>query len=223
MSARAPAAVVFDLDGVLVDSEQAWDEARRDLAAGHDRAWPPHATEAMMGMSAPEWSRYMHDEVGVPLPAAAIDAAVIARLREIYRAHLPVIDGAAETVEALAGRWPLGLASSSNREVIELVLSLMGLREHFDAVVSSEEVARGKPAPDVYLQAARALSVAPGDCVAIEDSSNGLRSAAAAAMAVIAVPNGAYPPAPDALELAAAVVARIGDVTAELVERVAAG
>ncbi len=220
MSGAGPAAVVFDLDGVLVDSEQAWDAARRALAAEHGRPWPPHATEAMLGMSAPEWSRYMHDEVGVPLDPEEIDDEVVARLLGAYREHLPVIDGAVEAVRACAERWPLGLASSSNREVIELVLSLLQLDERFRAVVSSEEVARGKPAPDVYLEAARRLAVPPRRCVAIEDSTNGLRSAAAAGMAAIAVPNRAFPPAPDALALAAAVVERIGDVTPELVERV---
>lgn len=223
MSAPGPAAVVFDLDGVLIDSEQAWDAARRQVAAAHDRPWPARATEAMQGMSAPEWSSYMAEEVGVALHPAAIDAEVVDRLLAAYRSHLPVIDGAVAAVRAAAERWPLGLASSSNREVIERVLALIGLGDRFAAVVSSEEVARGKPAPDVYLEAARRLGVAPARCVAVEDSSNGLRSAAAAGLAVIAVPNRAFPPAADALALAAAVVARTADVTPALIESVAGG
>lgn len=222
MSQPGPAAVIFDLDGVLVDSEQAWDDARRELAREHDRAWPPGATEAMLGMSAPEWSRYVHDEVGVPLDPPAIDQQVVARLLDAYRAHLPLIDGAVETVTATAARWPLGLASSSNREVIDTVLELTGLRDRFAATVSSEEVARGKPAPDVYLEAIRQLAVAARRCVAIEDSSNGLRSAAAAGTRVIAVPNRSFPPAADALALAAATVGHIREVTPALIEGVAA-
>ena len=222
MSQPGPAAVIFDLDGVLVDSEQAWDDARRELAREHDRAWPPGATEAMLGMSAPEWSRYVHDEVGVPLDPPAIDQQVVARLLDAYRAHLPLIDGAVETVTATAARWPLGLASSSNREVIDTVLELTGLRDRFAATVSSEEVARGKPAPDVYLEAIRQLAVAARRCVAIEDSSNGLRSAAAAGTRVIAVPNRSFPPAADALALAAATVGYIREVTPALIEGVAA-
>ncbi len=223
MSERAPAAVIFDLDGVLVDSEQAWDAARRQLAAEHGRPWPANATEAMMGMSAPEWSRYTHDVIGIPPDPETINAEVVARLLAAYRAHLPLLDGAVATVRTVAEHWPLGLASSSNREVIELVLALAGLRDRFAVIVSSEEVPRGKPAPDVYLEAARRLSAPPQRCVAIEDSSNGLRSAAAAAVTVIAVPNRAFPPAPDALALAAAVVPSIADVTPALIGRVAAG
>ncbi len=217
-----PDAVVFDLDGVLIDSEQAWDAARRGLAAEHDRPWPPDATEAMIGMSAPEWSGYMHDVVEVPLAPDQIEAAVVARVGDVYRTQLPVIDGAPEAVRAAAEQWPLGLASSSNREIIELVLSLMALRECFAVVVASEEVGRGKPAPDVYLEATRQLSVPPARCVAIEDSANGLRSAAAAGLTVIAVPNRAFPPAPDALALAATVVEHIREVTPALIERAAA-
>ncbi len=220
MSVHGPAAVVFDLDGVLIDSEQAWDAARRGLAAEHDRPWPPDATEAMIGMSAPEWSRYLHDVVELPPAPDRIESAVLARLSAVYRAQLPVVDGAPETVRAAAERWTLGLASSSNREIIELVLSLMELRECFAVVVASEEVSRGKPAPDVYLEATRQLSAPPARCVAIEDSANGLRSASAAAMTTIAVPNRVFPPAPDALALAAVVVGDIREVTPALIERV---
>jgi HAD superfamily hydrolase (TIGR01509 family) len=213
-----PDAVILDLDGVLVDSEQAWDRARREVVRERGGAWRPGATEAMMGMSAPEWSRYLHEQLGVDLPPEEIDGAVVARLERRYREDLPLVDGAREAVAALAARWPLGLASSSNREIIDLVLELAGLAGHFAATVSSEEVGRGKPAPDVYLEASRRLGVAPRRCVAVEDSSNGIRSAAAAGMAVVAVPNRAFPPAEDALALAAATIGSLGELRPALLE-----
>jgi HAD superfamily hydrolase (TIGR01509 family) len=212
-----PAAVVFDLDGVLVDSEARWDEARRAVVDEEGGAWRPEATRAMMGMSAPEWSRYLHDELGVALAPPDAGAAVVARMAEGYRRELPLLPGAVEAVRALATRWPLGVASSANRELIELVLHEAALEGAFAAVVSSEEVARGKPAPDVYVEAARRLDVAPARCVAVEDSANGLRAAAAAGMAVVAVPNPHFPPGPDALALADAIVPTPGDVTPGLV------
>ena len=206
------AAVVFDLDGVLVDSEHLWDRARRELVAEVGGEWGDDATKAMMGMSSLEWSRYMHDELSVDVPPEQISAAVVERLERLYREELPLLPGARETVIALAATWPLGLASSSNREIIDLVLELAGLREYFVATVSSEEVARGKPAPDVYLAAARRLDVPPAECVAVEDSTNGLRSAAAAGMTVIALPNSRFPPSGDALRLAAAVVSSLDEL-----------
>ena len=208
-------AVVFDLDGVLIDSEQVWDEARRALAAERGRPWPDTASRDMMGMSSPEWSRYMHDVVGVPDSPEEISAEVVRRLERIYRERLPLLPGAVEAVERLADRWPLGLASSSNRELIDLVLELSGLARHFRATVSSEEVASGKPAPDVYLEAARRLEVAPDRCAAVEDSENGILSAKAAGMRVLAIPNPHFPPAEDALAQADDVLGTLAELTPE--------
>jgi HAD superfamily hydrolase (TIGR01509 family) len=212
-----PAAVVFDLDGVLVDSERAWDAARRGLAAEHRRAWPPGTTTALQGMSTPEWAAYLADHVGVPLPPERIAAAVIARMADQYRRELPLLPGAVTAVRALAGRWPLGVASSSPPDLIRTVLAAAGLADRFQTLVSSEEVPRGKPAPEVYLLAAERLGVDPTGCVAVEDSANGLRSAAAAGMTVVATPNPHFPPPPDALALAAAVVPDVAAVTPELI------
>ena len=170
-------AVVFDLDGVLIDSEQVWDEARQGLAEERGGRWSENASRDMMGMSSLEWSRYMHDQVGIAEPPEEISAEVVRRLERIYRDELPLMEGAGEAVERLAARWPLGLASSSNRELIDLVLQLSGLARFFAATVSSEEVARGKPAPDVYLEAARRLGVGPDTCAAVEDSENGILAA----------------------------------------------
>ena len=200
-------AVVFDMDGVLVDTEHVWDEVREQLAHERGGAYGPEAQRAMMGMSSTEWSRYMHDVVGLREPPDEINAEVVQRMLERYRADLPVIAGAAEAVRRLADAGlVLAVASSSNRPLIDTVLETAGIAGSFATTVSSEEVPRGKPAPDVYLEAARRLGITPGSCTAIEDSSNGLRSAHAAGMRVIAYPNRHYPPAPDALALAAVVV-----------------
>ena len=215
-----PAAVIFDLDGVIVDSEQLWNGAKQELVRETGGRWPEEAPRRMMGMSSTEWAAYLRDELGVPMDVDAISRDVVRRMEDGYRRALPLLPGAERAVRALAGRWPLGLASSANREVIDLVLELAGFGDAFRGTVSSEEVERGKPAPDVYVEAARRLSVAPAACVAVEDSSNGLRSAHAAHMTVIAVPNPHYPPDPAALALAAVSVAIVGDVTPELVERV---
>ena len=215
-----PAAVIFDLDGVIMDSEQRWNGAKEALVRETGGRWRDEAPSVMMGMSSSEWAAYLRDDLGVPLDVDTISRDVVRRMEDGYREELPLLPGAGDAVHSLADRWPLALASSSNREIIDLVLELTGFGEAFRVTVSSEEVERGKPAPDVYLEAARKLEVEPASCVAIEDSSNGLRSAHAAGMTVIAVPNAHYQPEPDALELAAASVEVVGEITPELVERV---
>ena len=213
-------AIVFDMDGVLIDSEAVWDAARKAVALEHGGRWADGAQRAMMGMRSTEWSAYMHDELGVRLAPEEISDTVVGRLEALYREELPLVDGAVETVRTLAERLPLGLASSANRPIIDLALELSGLSGCFGASVSSEEVARGKPAPDVYLEAARRLGIAPDRCAAVEDSANGLRSAAAAGMTVVAVPNRQFPPDAEALALAAVVLESVRDL--EPVERVLA-
>jgi HAD superfamily hydrolase (TIGR01509 family) len=205
-------AVVFDLDGVIVDSEHVWDEIREELARERGGRWHEHAQRDMMGMSSVEWSRYMHDVIGLPEPPEEISAEVVRRLEERYRADLPLIPGAREAVLRIADRWPLAVASSSNRPIIDLVLALSGLEAAFRATVSSEEVPRGKPAPDVYLEAARRLGVAAERCAAVEDSHNGILSAKAARMRVLAVPNPHYPPGAEALAAADDVLASLADL-----------
>jgi HAD superfamily hydrolase (TIGR01509 family) len=211
-------AVVFDLDGVLLDSEQVWDEAREQLAKERGGRWHDQAQKEMMGMSSTEWSHYMHERIGLPEPPEEINREVVERLAATYREHLPVIDGAREAVERLAARWPLGLASSSNRELIDLALELLGVKHLFAATVSSEEVARGKPAPDVYLEAARRLGVDPTRAAAIEDSHNGILAAKAAGMRVVAIPNRHFPPGEEALALADVVLDSPAELTAEAIE-----
>jgi HAD superfamily hydrolase (TIGR01509 family) len=211
-------AVVFDLDGLLLDSEQVWDDAREQLAKERGGRWHDQAQKDMMGMSSTEWSRYMHDRIGLPEPPEEINREVVDRLEGIYREHLPAIPGAREAVERLAARWPLGLASSSNRELIDLALELLGVKHLFAATVSSEEVARGKPAPDVYLEVARRLGVDPTHAAAVEDSTNGILSAKAAGMRVLAIPNRHFPPGEDALAQADVVLDSLADLTPEAVE-----
>ena len=222
---RAPAqieAVVFDMDGVLVDTEHLWDEVREELTAEWGGRYTPEAQQAMMGMSSREWSRYLHDVVGLREPPDVINGEVVRRMLARYEADLPVVPGAVDAVRALASAgYRLAVASSSNRELIDTVLRRLGLTELFEVTVSSEEVARGKPAPDVYLEAARRLRVEPGRCAAVEDSASGIRSAHAAGMRVIAYPNRHYPPADDALELSDAVVPGIAGVDPSLVAVVA--
>jgi len=219
MADGPPAAVVLDLDGVLIEGEEVWDDVRRALVQERGGRWVPQAQAAMMGMSSPEWSRYMAEELGLPMAPAAISDEVVARVVARYAEELPLVDGAVEVVRALADHWPLGLASSANRPVIDLVLDRAGLSGCFRATVSSEEVARGKPAPDVYLAAAARLGVAPGACAAVEDSANGLRAAAAAGMRVVAVPNRRYPPPAELVEAADLVVTDLRELTPEALGR----
>jgi HAD superfamily hydrolase (TIGR01509 family) len=214
-------AVVFDLDGVLIDSEQVWSQAREQVARENGGSWREDSPRAMMGMSAPEWSRYMHSELAVALSPEQISDAVVELLQALYRQHLPLLPGAREALASLAQRWPLGLASSANRAIIEKVLELASIKELFDTTVSSEEVAHGKPAPDVYLEAASRLRVEPPHCAAVEDSSNGLRAAAAAGMHVIAYPNRQFPPSEDALGVAQQVIGSLDELRPKLVEGLA--
>ncbi len=205
-------AVIFDLDGVLLDTEELWDEVRESLTRERGGSWSDRAQADMMGMSSTEWSRYMHDVLGLAEPPEEISREVVRRMLDRYAERLPLIDGAIEAVEHVAARWPLGLASSSNRELIDRALEVSGLARYFRATVSSEEVERGKPAPDVYLDAARRLSVEPARCAAVEDSASGIRSARDAGMRVVAIPNAAFPPPREALALADVVLDSIAEL-----------
>lgn len=210
-------AVVFDLDGVLLDSEHVWDEVREQLTRERGGRWHDRAQADMMGMSSVEWSRYMHDVIGLAESPDEISAEVVRRMQARYEESLPVFHGAVQAVGRLAEVFPLALASSSNRPLIDAALSALELTRLFDATVSSEEVERGKPAPDVFLEAARRLGVDSGGCAAIEDSGNGIRAAHAAGMRVIAIPNRRYAPPPQSLELADAVLGSLAELTADAV------
>ena len=206
--------VIFDLDGVLVDSEQVWDQSRRDVVDEHGGTWKDSATTDMLGMSSKEWPVYLIEQLGVPLSVEEINEAVVDAMLREYREHLPLLPGAREAVARMADAFTLGLASSSNRPIIDVVLQEMGVTERFKATVSSEEVARGKPAPDVYQEALRRIGA--DTATAIEDSDAGIRSAHAAGLYVIAIPNPHFPPAQDALDLADLVLRDLDAVTRDV-------
>ena len=210
-------AVVFDLDGVIIDSEEVWEEVRRGYVAEFGKRFLPDSQDRMMGMSTGEWSRHLADEVGVPRTPQQVADDVLGRMAARYREALPLIPGSVETVRRIGERFALGLASSSARILIDQVLATAGLTGAFQVTLSTEEVSRGKPAPDVYLTVAQMLGLPPAACAAVEDSSNGLRSAGAAGLAVVAVPHGVYPPAADALAMAALVVSHVDELTPEAV------
>jgi HAD superfamily hydrolase (TIGR01509 family) len=213
------AAVVFDMDGVLVDTEHLWDEVREELTTEWGGRYTPEAQEAMMGMSSLEWSRYLHETVGLREQPETINDEVVRRMLARYEVELPVIPGAAEAVRRLdAAGYRLAVASSSNRELIDAVLRRLELAALFEVTVSSEEVERGKPAPDVYLETARRLDVEPARCVAVEDSASGIRAARAAGMHVIAYPNQHYPPAADVLASADVVLDALSDLDPALAQ-----
>lgn len=213
-------AIVFDLDGVLIDSEPVWEEVRRAYVAEHGGRWLPGTQDRLMGMSTEEWAAYLATDLVDGVTAEDVAYEVIDRMSQRYANGLPLLPGAVEAVRRMAAYRPLGLASSSPRALIDLVLGEMGVESLFRTTVSTEEVDLGKPAPDGYLAVAAQMEVPPGACVAVEDSSNGLRSAHAAGMTVIAIPRPAHPPASDALELAAHVASGLDEVTPDLVEAV---
>jgi HAD superfamily hydrolase (TIGR01509 family) len=214
-------AVVFDLDGVLVDSEPVWELIRRQVVAEHGGHWAPDAQQRLMGMSTGEWARYLGEDLGVGLPPETIAAEVIDKMKARYAEHVPFMAGAVGAVRRLAARWPLGLASSSPPVLIDAVLDGAGLRECFAVAMSTEQVAHGKPAPDIYLAVTDRLGRQPQRCAAVEDSANGLRSAAAAGLRVIAVPHPRYPPGADALGLATLVLPSLTGLTPDAVSQLA--
>ncbi|MFR9730543.1 HAD family hydrolase [Saccharopolyspora sp. MS10] len=211
-----PAAVLFDLDGVLVDSEQLWDRIRRDVVATHGGRWTEDATGAMQGMSTPEWARYLVDDLGARLTAEQAADVVIEEMARVYAERAPVLPGAEDAVRAVAARFPIAIASSAPPRIIRAFLDSTGLE--VGATLSSEQVGAGKPAPDVYLEAARMLGTTAARCAAVEDSSNGLRAATASGATVFAVPNPHFPPAEDALAGVHRILGDISELAAALDE-----
>jgi HAD superfamily hydrolase (TIGR01509 family) len=206
-------AVVFDMDGVLVDSEVVWEEVRRAVVAEYGGTWAGDSQRRLMGMNTGEWARYLSGELGVTLPPDDVAALVIDRMAARYAEHLPLLPDAVAAVRRMGARWRLGLASSSPAVLIDTVLATAGIADLFAVTLSADLVARGKPAPDIYLTVADRLGVPPAQCVAVEDSSNGLRSAAAAGCRVVAIPHGTYPPDPDALATAEITLGSLADLT----------
>ena len=212
-------AVIFDLDGTLTDTERVWDEVRHDLAAEDGMEWPESASRAMMGMSTPEWSAYMSDVVGLGATPAIAARRTIDALLERYDRDLPVLPGAREAVLRLAEHWPLGVASSSPRVLIEHALTALGVRDLIAVVRSTEEgTARGKPAPDAFCWVAEELNAAPARTVVVEDSGNGILAGLNAGMPVVAIPRPFLPPPVDVLARASVVLQHLDELTVELVQ-----
>ena len=210
-------AVIFDVDGVLIDSEPVWEQVRRRVVAEHGGHWDADTQHRLMGMSTGEWSRYLSSDLGVALSPSEVADVVVGAMARRYTEHLPLLPGAVDAVLRMASRWPVGLASSAPRALIETVIDATSLRPVFGAVMSTEEVSRGKPAPDIYLAVAGQLDKPPAVCAAVEDSSNGLRAAAAAGCEVIAVPRPEYPPADDAIRAARLVLTSLDELTVDAV------
>lgn len=211
-----PAAIIFDLDGTLIDTEAEWDEVRRGLASDAGLPWPDGTTQAMMGMSTPEWARHLVEVVGLPMSPEDAARITIARMAERHETGLKVLPGAVEAVRMLAAQYPLAVASSSPKLLIESAIHALGLDDAFPVRVSTEEVAAGKPAPDGFLRAAELLGVDPTACIAFEDSTNGIRSALNAGMKVIVVPPHFHPPA-DELLAQTRVLDSLEDLTLEVI------
>ena len=207
------AAVIFDLDGVIVDSEIWWDEVRQRFAAERGRPWGEADRIAVMGANSRGWRRIMRERLALDEPEERIERAIVGGVVDRFAAEgPPIIEGAAEAVRRIADGWPVAVASSAHRDVIDAALRSVGLTEHLPVIVSSDEVEHGKPEPDVYLEAARRLGVAPERCLVVEDSYNGVRSGRAAGMTVVLVPNRSIPPAEGTHELADLVLDSLADL-----------
>lgn len=213
-----PAAVIFDLDGTLTDTEEVWDVVRQGLARDAGTTLTEENTKAMMGMSTGEWSRYLAEEVGLPMSPEEVARLTIEGMVAHYEQGITVLPGAVESVRRMAERYPIAIASSSPRVLIDTATKVLGIAELLGATVSTEEVERGKPAPDGYLRAAELLGVDPGQCVAVEDAHNGILSALAAGMTVVTVPPHFHPPAQEVLDRTT-VLSTLDELTHELIER----
>jgi len=217
-----PAAVVFDMDGILIETEPIWDQVRRGMAAEDGLSWPDGSTQVMMGLSTREWALHLTDVVGIPGTWEDVAQRTIDGVADAYaRGGLPVLPGAVEAVRRMAGLCPTAIASSSPRRLIDLVVARLDLADALAVTVSTEEVPRGKPYPDGYLRGCELLGVDATQSVAVEDSTNGVRSAHAAGMVVVCVPPGFHPPAEDTLSLCAAVLDSLDDLTEDLVRSLA--
>jgi len=213
-------AVIFDLDGVLVDSEGWWNEVRIAFAQAHGRRWDDDDQHAVMGGNSREWAMTMRDRLDLPaLTPHEIETAVVDGVVGLYATRpSPVIDDAPAHVRRIARRRAVAIASSSHPRVIAAALDALGLRDTMGAIVSSDEVAAGKPAPDVYLAAAERLGVDPGRCLVVEDSLNGVRAGVAAGMTIVLVPNASVPPAGNARDLAHHVVGSLAELDPDALE-----
>jgi beta-phosphoglucomutase-like phosphatase (HAD superfamily) len=208
-------AVIFDMDGLLIDSEPVWNGARKWMADQAGRPWTADDHRAVMGVSTEEWAAYMIDRLALDLSPAEVVAAVIGRMVAVYRDGIPWFPGATAAIDLAAGHYPTAVASGSHPALIDTVMADPAVQGRFSVIVSADEIGVGKPAPDVYLAAAERLGVAPADCVCLEDSGNGILAGVRAGMRVIAVPDPRFPPADDQLDQAHLVLPTLADLTLE--------
>ena len=193
-------AIIFDLDGLLVDSEPCWDAARAEMAAEAGVPdWNREDHHACMGVSTREWAEYMIRRLHLDLTWEETAERIVQKMQAMYARRIPFLPGAVEAVALAAAHYPVGLASGSERRLIDIVVADPAMAGKFRTVVCTDTMPRGKPAPDVYLAAAAGLRVSPERCVCLEDSGNGILAGAAAGMKVIAVPDPRFPPKPAAL------------------------
>lgn len=211
-------AVIFDMDGLLVDSEPVWDQARRAMAAQAGKDWNQDDHRACMGVSTLEWASYMIRRLELSLAPQEVADAIIARMVEMYRERIPFLPGALEAVDLAVRHYPAAVASGSPPRLIDVVVNSPALRGKFRVVVDSDGLPAGKPAPDVYLETARRLGIAPERCVCLEDSANGILAGKRAGMAVIAVPDPRFSPARQALEQADVVLSSLEEFSLPLLK-----
>ncbi|MFO7530996.1 MAG: HAD family phosphatase [Candidatus Limnocylindrales bacterium] len=212
-------AVIFDMDGLLVDSEPVWDRARRSMADEAGRPWTADDHKAVMGVSTQEWAEYMIARLALTLTPQEVIDRIIERMVEMYRAGIPWLPGALDAVDLAARHFRTALASGSHPTLVEAVTADAAIQGKFQVIVSADEVGAGKPAPDVYLVAAERLGVEPASCVCLEDSANGILAGVRAGMQVIAVPDPRFPPAQAALDRAHLVLPSLAALSLEALTR----
>ncbi len=211
-------AVIFDMDGLLLDSEVYWEQARAEFCESHGCTWTPEDELMVKGNNSAEWAQSINERCHLDVTSTEIIRGVSVRMRALYDRHLPLLPGAVDVVRVVAVEYPLAIASSSPPELIEHAMTAAGIRECFAATVSADRAGRGKPAPDVFLLAAKELGVAPSSIAVFEDSSAGIASAHAAGMTVIAVPNPHYPPSDAALSRASLVLPSLEQFRIEMLD-----
>lgn len=212
-------AVIFDMDGLLVDSEPVWDKARQGMAETVGKEWTKEDHQAVMGVSTQAWAEYMMNRLELSLSPQEVQDQIVARMIALYQTSIPYFPGAVEAVHLAARHYPTALASGSHPALIEAVTADAAMRGQFQVILSADEVKAGKPAPDVYLEAAKRLGVKPEHCVCLEDSGNGIVAGHRAGMKVIAIPDPRFPPAPDKLSLADVILPSLGGFSLELIRQ----
>lgn len=216
-------AVIFDMDGVLVDSEVYWAASREEFAGEIGKTWAHDDHQAVMGRSTVGWAQIMQERLGVDMTIAQIIADMKRRMIAHYEERLPVRPGAVEAVRLAAQHYRVALASGSPTEIIRWVTELTGLDQVFEVMVFGDDIPNGKPAPDIYLEALRRLGVAPEAAVGVEDSANGIRALKAAGMYAIAAPSPMFPLSAEILRLADTKIDSLEDFSLALVQAISRG